>query len=528
MKKNFLLFIILLGFSMACSKKEEKKEATPDQIDARNLSLDCLRWIDRDLYFSTPDPFNSSVNNQFHKEQVRTAIKQIELNTNLGEDYFRIKEVNPDLLDPIRSRSLPQSEYKSFVLIWNDDRFERFVIDNLCDPSVKAANELACLFNLPDRNAIVVTNPNFKRKYYMIFRASCFEAGSRCLDPQTNQPLGFSGLQALIARQFGFLVGLTPVCSATEDPSGIPVSRRNNVMCRFPADNQWNENVGTEDSPSYIRREGYFAAVNSQLAVISSNINYYQDAEVAASCLSRPWMDQTIYPACPKANGNMNNTQYQIFLRDIKDTLDEISANTLLGLNYFKFPTQKDPQTGEDNVVCTNENSINLVLERQDNFEDPFSYLFLWDDYSFNDFVNINGIAVPDMNGFSLVNAAWKNKFKLILRASCFIITDGQPSANCYAGNSGVVESGASPSGHYKALIGRQIGFMTGLSASNCNDNPMDVMCVDVPNKEQWSEKYKKRFFNKLNNYLEVIGNDPSFYKQIFEEIENTADEAAP
>lgn len=526
--RKICLFFFLILLSGACSKSEKKYEETKAQVDARNLTLSCLRWIDRDLYFANQDPFNASINNQFHKETIKSVLKDIQVNTNLGEDYFRMKEVNPDLLDPIRNKSLPVEEYRSFILIWNDDRFEQFVVRNLCDPAIAAINQLNCFINLPDRNAVAVINTNAPRKYYIIFRSSCFEASARCIDQKTQLPLSTAGVNALVARQFGLLLGLQPKAECINgNPSELPNSAINNVMCKLANGDQWNENVGTESAPEYVRRDEYYNSVNGQLATILANPNYFGDIGTTAGCIKkgRPsneaWMDRTLYPSCPTYSEDL----FQIYITNLKETLDEIAANTLLGEGYFKLPTSVDPTSGESNITCQPENSVNLVLERQNNFDDPYSYVLLWDDTKFNQFVNSNELGIADANGFILLNAAWKKKYKMIIRSSCFTITNGQPDPDCFAGNNGVIESGTSPDGHYKALIARQLGMMIGLETKNCNDNPMDVMCADLPNKEQWGEKYKKRFFNKFNNYLEIIGNDPDFFKQVFEEIEDTSDE---
>jgi hypothetical protein len=463
MIKNILLLFLLL---VSCSKQTATTTFTnPTQVAFDQIKVTCLRWFERDIYFATSDPVVNNRNNQFHKDTVKAALKKLEYNTKLGEDYFRIKEVNADVLDPLMPATLTKNEYKSFILIWEDTKFDSFVTTNISGG----------LSALPDKNAITVTNAKYQRKYYIILRASCFEASSKC-SGSDNSAIGLNGVTALILRQFGLISRIAPVnCRASADA-------RVNIMCADPSDNQWTTDTQNQ----------FYAAFSNQLSVISNNINFYQDAETAASCLPKTFMDKQIYPACPETNRN------NIFrILDVYSVLDEISCATILGCNYFN--------TAEaTRNTCISESSINLVLDTQNNVDEPKSYIMIWTDDYLNNWINTNGYSLPDVNAITIVNAAEKSKYKLIFRDSCFDAFN----ANCDGGNGGISNNGT------RALVARQLGQMAGMATRNCNDYPDDVMCSDLPKDSQWSVDSKTRFFNRFNNYLELIGNNPTFYSK--------------
>lgn len=483
-KKIILFFLVMIAIS--CSKKAAVESVVaPTQKTFSEIKLNCLRWFDRDIYFASSDPIILNRNNQFHKDTIKTALKKLEYNSNLGEDYFRINagcplskpnapgcikpDVNAEILDPLAPRGLKKDEYKSFILIWEDAKFDSFVT------TIPGG-----FSSLPDKNAITIINTDYQRKFYMILRASCFESSARCAGSD-NAGIGINGVTALIMRQFGFLSRISPINCRSSD------SNRINVMCSDPSDLQWTTDVQSQ----------FYAAFSNQLAVVSNNINFYQDAESAASCLPKEFMDKVIYPACPESNRN------NIFkILEVYSVLDEIGCSTLLGCNYFS--------TAQNS--CMAEKDINMVLDTQKNVDEPFSYIMIWTDDFFNNWINSNGYSLPDVNGVTIVNSAEKNKFKLIFRDSCFEAFN----SNCDGGNGGISSNGT------RALVSRQLGQMVGMETRNCNDFPDDVMCSDLPKDSQWSIGSKTRFFNRFNNYLELIGNNPTFYQKQYSTTDTT------
>lgn len=519
-KNSSFLKILLVTFLLllsACSQNsDDSEDDTVNDIKNTNDPLTCIRWIDRDLYFAKQDPFISNRNNEFHKTQVQEIISTIEKNTSLGEGYFRVKTVSPEVLDPLRTSSLPKDEIRSFILIWEDSRFEEFI-----------TSKLGGFGNVPDRNAITIVNPNYQRKFYMIIRASCFEASERC-SASDNDSIAYEGVSALIARQLGFLFRL---------PNKDCVDNRDDVMCPQPSDDQW-----TEDN-----REEFYSSLSNQMTVIDNNPNYYGDVSSSFNCLHRPWMDKRFNVGCPSEGKN------NVFdLQTVLDTLNEISCSSLLGCNYF------DTEYAKNN--CTSESQIPLDLERTEYDTENESYLMIWPDLDFNEFVNGNDVNIPDPNSMLFINSAKKSNFTMIFRGSCF----GVNEESCDGGNGGISIQGT------KALIARQLGMMVGLDLKDCDSEPYDVMCADLPSDFQWRNSFKcyenpnhqkcqelleqclqqneytdctrsdntglvddstviisskNRFFNKLNNALEVIGNNPNFYDQFFENNDENLDE---
>lgn len=442
-KKIIFLFFVLI---ISCSKKEEEeKKYVQPTFDLSNVKLNCLRWIDRNLYFANQDPFNSSNNNEFHKQKVQSVLKEFERRTKIGEDYFRIKTVSASLLLPKQPIGLKEDEYKSFILIWDDNTFDNYVTANY-----------GSLDNIVDKNALTVINSDFKRKYIIILRASCFQNSDKC------DNISDKGLQALILRQIALIFRMS-----TKDCETNPES----IMCVEPSDSQYED----EDDIQF-----FYDQITSQLINIENNLNFFQDAEEKSGCLNTNWMDKKVYFSA-FGTTEKNNT----FHKDkVRSALSYIASNTLLGNNYFTF-------------VETNDN-LNFFQERQDlNYIAP-SWIQIWPDVDVDNLL-LSAPYFPDLNAYTQQNRANRDQFTMILRTSCF-----KNSTNC--GDNGLDDRGSS------ALLARQLGFLVGLNTKNCLIYPNDVMCSISPNNLQWEPESQFIFFNKFNNYLEYIGNIPNFY----------------
>lgn len=196
------------------------------------------RWMDRELYFALPDGSSPDRNNVFQKNRVKTALNEIQLGTSLGEGYFTYQEVDEALLQPSLEATVSSTQFKSFILIWPDNVFNDFVT------SIGGV--------IPDPNTITVINSAYKRKFFIIIKSSCFVTSSACGNISQN------GLSALIARQFGYLVGMKSKDCAFY---------QNNVMCRDPSNTQW----------SSAQKGLWFSALNNVLESILNNVNYYSE-----------------------------------------------------------------------------------------------------------------------------------------------------------------------------------------------------------------------------------------------------------
>lgn len=238
--KIFLLLIIISLFG--CGKEEEAETVTKFVGCSKALEGqgDCIRWMDRTIYFAFSGAATPQRNNEFQKAKVKEALQEIEDSTLLGRGYFNFVEVDESLLSPIIEPGLSPDQYKSFILIWPDNVFNDYVVNQLGG-------------NVPDPNAITVLNSAFKRKFYIIMRASCFVSEASC------NAITTPGLNALIARQFGFLAGIPPVNCDTEP---------NNAMCpTIPRDTQWNDT----------NRNRWFNNFSNILEVILNNPNFYDE-----------------------------------------------------------------------------------------------------------------------------------------------------------------------------------------------------------------------------------------------------------
>lgn len=242
--KQIFLLSLFCAFLVSCAKEneDETKEVIKYIGCTKNVENqgDCIRWMDRTIYLAFSSSANPQRNNEFQKAKVRDALQEIEEGTLLGSGYFNFKEVDESLLQPVIEPGLSPTQYRSFILIWPDDVFNDYVVNTLGG-------------NIPDPNAVTVINSAYKRKFFMILRASCFESQPACNSITTN------GLNALIARQIGLLSGVSPVSCATDE---------GNVMCTtFPSDEQWSET----------NRQRWFSTENNILEVILNNPNFYDE-----------------------------------------------------------------------------------------------------------------------------------------------------------------------------------------------------------------------------------------------------------
>ena len=204
------------------------------------------RWVDREIYFALPDGSSPERNNVFQKNRIKTALNELQMSTSLGEGYFSYNEVDEALLQPSLEATVSSSQFKSFILIWPDTVFNDFVA------SIGGI--------IPDPNAVTVINSAYKRKFFIIIKSSCFVTSSACGNISQN------GLSALIARQFGYLVGMK-----NKDCAFYPQS----VMCRDPVDSQWGS----------AQKGLWFSAFNNVLESILNNSNYYSENTPSAGSL---------------------------------------------------------------------------------------------------------------------------------------------------------------------------------------------------------------------------------------------------
>ena len=176
--KIIVLFILLS--IVGCSTKDSKDESEEDQDNI---------WIyfDREVYF--PTGVSVTPNQSAAHQKARDALLELELETDLGKDFFIFKTDDDSLLQPIsESTEVDGREWTSFIQIWDDDLMNEFLAKNL---SV-----------VGDDNAIVALNSGNKREFFIVLRLSCFLAGDTCDLATENQA------KALVWRAMGYLIGM--------------------------------------------------------------------------------------------------------------------------------------------------------------------------------------------------------------------------------------------------------------------------------------------------------------------------------
>jgi hypothetical protein len=219
----------------------------------------------------------------------------------------------------------------------------------------------------------------------------------------------------------------------------------------------------------------------SETTVVTKYVGCSKALEAQGDCIR--WMDRNIYMAY--SNGTDRNNEFQ--KAKVKEALVEIQQNTILGENYFTF-TEVD------------EGLLSPIIEPGLSPSSYKSFILIWPDAQFNAFVvNTLGGNVPDANAITVINSAYKRKFYMIFKASCFSTS---PACN-----------NLSTPG-LRALVARQLGFLTGLPPVNCAADPENVMCASAPSDLQWGELNKQRWQSTENNILEVILNNPNYYDE--------------
>ena len=235
MKMLKLLLLVLMIPTLLVSCKSEEDSGTVVYRDY----VPVYRWMDRQIYFAFSSGNSPERNNEFQKASVQDALRDIELNSNLGENYFTFTEVDEAVLQPVYEAGQSETEYRSFILIWPDADFNDFVVNTLGGM-------------VPDSNAVTVINSAYKKKFYIIIKSSCFTSGNTC-----NAITG-TGLRGLVARQLGSLVGMPMIQDCSADPG--------NTMCAsIPTNDQWND----------FNKLRFLNSFNNSLETILNNPTYY-------------------------------------------------------------------------------------------------------------------------------------------------------------------------------------------------------------------------------------------------------------
>lgn len=456
-----LKFLVILLLMISCSKKEEEAATTPSP-KAEGFYLSCVRWFDRDLYFAYQDTFDEDTNNEFDKIEFKKVLDKIQENTNFGEGYFRYKTVTSVLLPASFNSKLPEHEQKSAVLFVSDSKFEEIAIKHF-----------SSLDSLEDPNAIILSNPYYKRKFMLILRSGCFGSSGVCVGEELGQST--PKIEAFVNRQIGRLMGLT---------LNDCISSPNDIMCK-----ELREGQGSENSLF-----NHYGRLNERLDTILLNDNYFNDYSTKKDCLATRYMDTEVYFSYAESNPDNNNSFHKSIVRNC---LSEISCGSILGCDYFTFK-----ESLRENLVF----SFDLINNGEEEFK---SFVLTLDDNpDFSEIYTESG-GTFDYNVVTQINKAKKDEFRMAFRASCFDSDD-----KCIGKESGAIIA----TSRMCSLVARQLGILVNMSTVDCLTYPSDVMCVE-PSDNQWSDTNKSKWLNKFNNHLEIIGNDPNFYYNFGNEV---------
>ena len=199
------------------------------------------------------------------------------------------------------------------------------------------------------------------------------------------------------------------------------------------------------------------------------------------------YMDRTVYFANFKTVGR--NDPFAIDA--VKTALDQISRESDFGAGYFQFAN-------------ADESLLQPLTERTDGVEFR-SFIQIWSDEDFNNLARDINSYIADPNVILALNQANRREFWMVLRGSCF--ESNQISCTNDSENSFTSESGL------RALIARSLGRLAGMSIVDCLEFSDDVLCAEYPNDDQWIIGKRNNFYAGLKNSLELIDNNPDFYK---------------
>jgi hypothetical protein len=179
--KNFNCLIVVATL-VGCG------EAGPTVIPPAPAAQDDeWRFFDREVYFSTGVSVSPEVSAA--QEQVKDALRALEVNTDLGIDFFIFRNDDDSLLQPVPTETTFEGRpWYSFVQIWEDGLFNEYTTGGIGTAA--------------DPDLVVASNENNTQEFYMLMRLSCFVAGASCQFASQGEA------RAMVWRGFGYLVGL--------------------------------------------------------------------------------------------------------------------------------------------------------------------------------------------------------------------------------------------------------------------------------------------------------------------------------
>ena len=225
--------------------------------------------------------------------------------------------------------------------------------------------------------------------------------------------------------------------------------------------------------------------------------------ETAGTCTR--FMDRDVYFANNIATQPLTNNSFNVL--DVQAALNDLTSNTSLGNNYFRFHMTDAVNLNVINSVTSGVNFISFIQIIPDlDYYDTNDINHINPHSGFNTLWNSGSYSDP--NAIVIVNQANKRQFYILLRQSCF-------TSNSTSCTDDAAASFTSNKGLY-SLVDRAIGRLVGLTNVDCTTYPNQLMCAQYPNDNQWSTTEQNRTYSLINNALETVSQNANFYQQVF------------
>lgn len=195
------------------------------------------RYMDREVYF--PKGVSVSPEMASAHAKIKEYLQNLERQSDLGAGYFQFGEEDDSLLQPPTEKiSYQGKNWLSFIRVWDDDLFNKFVTLKLGTPL--------------DQNMIVAVNKNNTAQFYVVLRLSCFTSGDRCQNPDSELT------RTIVWRALGYVSGLkigTDAASSIMSPELSPTQKLPEEQRKFLAE---------FNSTLELMRKNSIAAANSK------------------------------------------------------------------------------------------------------------------------------------------------------------------------------------------------------------------------------------------------------------------------
>lgn len=211
---GLLVCASLFIFIGACSDSNKDSEIRPQSTPAAFN----YRYMDREVYF--PRGVSVSPEMSSAHAKIKEYLQSLERQSDLGAGYFQFADEDDSLLQPpVEKISYQGKHWLSFIRVWEDDVFNKFVTQKFGTPL--------------DPNMIVAVNKNNNSQFYVVFRLSCFTSGDRCQNPDN------ATASTIVWRALGYGAGMRigkDASSSIMNPDFLPEQKLPEEQRKFLAE----------------------------------------------------------------------------------------------------------------------------------------------------------------------------------------------------------------------------------------------------------------------------------------------------